>query len=218
MRGFIDCIQYTMPEIEHGTLSDVVEQKLRIMLFDGALATQQNLNEEWLAGRLGVSRTPVREALSRMATDGLVRSEPRRGFFTRSFSDVEVREHYELLGVLEPAALAAGGVPDVPTLNRLAALNGKIAVAAGDLQATINLDAEWHLMLLAGCRNEELLRMVRRYLERRRLFDLAYLADARNVEIAVGEHDVVLHALRRGKLERAVDALRIHVLSAPSAR
>lgn len=205
-----------MAEIEHGTLSDVVEDKLRNMLFDGGLASQEHLNEEWLAGRLGVSRTPVREALSRMAADGLVRAEPRRGFFTRSFSDGEVADHYELLGILEPAALGIAGLPDHPTLMRLTALNGKIAVAAGDLQATVDLDGQWHLTLLRGCPNAELLSLVRRYLERRRLFDLSYLADPRNVEITVGEHDVVLHALKRGKLERAVDALRIHVQSAPS--
>jgi DNA-binding GntR family transcriptional regulator len=105
-------------------------------------------------------------------------------------------------------------VPDHRVLDALHALNGRIAVSAGDARLTVELDDEWHLLLLEGCPNGLLLKLIRQFMQRQRLFELSYMSDRRNVEVSVGEHDVILHTLRRGKLDRAVDALRINLQSA----
>src|SRR5260370_17307698 len=66
---------------------------------------EQRLSDVALAEKLGVSRTPVRQALERLVKDGLVRSDPRRGFWTRQFTVQDIHEIYELRGALEVLAL-----------------------------------------------------------------------------------------------------------------
>src|SRR5438876_6637211 len=75
----------------------------RVILIGGA--EEQRLSDVILAEQLGVSRTPVRQALDRLAQEGLVRSDPRRGFWTRTFTAQDIHEIYDLRGALEVLAL-----------------------------------------------------------------------------------------------------------------
>lgn len=203
-----------MKPAKRANLSLEVADQIRVAIVEGELSPGERLNEVHLARQLAVSRTPIREALSRLASEGMVKAEPRRGFYVREFSAAEIEDHYLIRSVLDPAALQLTGIPDHRTLDALHALNGKIAVSAGDARKTVELDDEWHLLLLEDCPNGLLLKLIRQFMQRRRLFELSYMSDRRNVEVSVGEHDVILHTLRRGKLDRAVDALRINLQSA----
>lgn len=203
-----------MKPANRANLSLEIADQIRVAIVEGELAPGERLNEVHLARQLAVSRTPIREALSRLASEGMVKAEPRRGFYVREFSAEEIEDHYLIRSVLDPAALQLAGIPDHRTLDALHSLNGKIAVSAGDARKTVELDDEWHLLLLEACPNGLLLGLIRQFMQRRRLFELSYMSDRRNVEVSVGEHDVILHTLRRGKLDRAVDALRINLQSA----
>src|SRR5271167_141560 len=66
---------------------------------------EQRLSDVTLAEQLGISRTPVRQALERLVQEGLVRSDPRRGFWTRTFTAQDIHEIYDLRGALEVLAL-----------------------------------------------------------------------------------------------------------------
>jgi DNA-binding GntR family transcriptional regulator len=79
-------------------------EKLRSMIFAGELRAGQRLGQEEIARRLGVSRLPVREALNRLATEGLVELKPRRGFFVASLDVQEIEDIFEMRALLEQRA------------------------------------------------------------------------------------------------------------------
>jgi DNA-binding GntR family transcriptional regulator len=78
--------------------------KLRAMIFSGELQAGQPLRQEEIARRLGVSRLPVREALSRLATEGLVELKPRRGFFVTTLKIDEIEDIFDMRAMLEERA------------------------------------------------------------------------------------------------------------------
>jgi len=75
----------------------------RVIMIGGS--EEQRLSDMMLAEQLGMSRTPVRQALERLVQEGLVRSDPRRGFWTRTFTAQDIHEIYDLRGALEVLAL-----------------------------------------------------------------------------------------------------------------
>ena len=93
-----------MPDIKPYSLQ--VAEHIKGALLSGELAPGQKINEASLAMHLGISRAPVREALQLMVNDGLVVSIPQRGKFVRSLTSQEIRDNYELGGVLEGAVVA----------------------------------------------------------------------------------------------------------------
>ena len=85
-------------------LTDRVCAALREAITSGRLAPEERIKQERIAAELGVSRTPVREALHLLEREGLVRLVPRRGAIVQGFTAADVRELYELRELLEPAA------------------------------------------------------------------------------------------------------------------
>jgi len=85
-------------------LTDRVHAALREAITSGRLAPDERIKQEQVAAELGVSRTPVREALHLLEREGLVRLVPRRGALVQGFTAADVRELYELRELLEPAA------------------------------------------------------------------------------------------------------------------
>lgn len=88
---------------------NVIDQ-VRDRILSGAVGAGQPVRQDALAGELGVSKIPLREALARLEQEGLVRAEANRGFFVRSLSAAEAEEVYALRLSLEPDAAAAGAV------------------------------------------------------------------------------------------------------------
>jgi DNA-binding GntR family transcriptional regulator len=86
------------------TLAGPIAERLRELIIDGSLSPGSRLNERELCERLGVSRTPLRESLRRLAHDGLVTLIPNRGAFVTSMSRAAVRESFEIMGALEALA------------------------------------------------------------------------------------------------------------------
>jgi DNA-binding GntR family transcriptional regulator len=96
--------------------SDLVAERIRNLVFDGKLKPGDRVDQEVLAEELGVSRLPVREAVRTMAQDGLLSLEPHTGAFVGEFNEFTLRDHFEIVGLVE--GLAAGRVatqrdPDV---------------------------------------------------------------------------------------------------------
>ena len=87
-------------------LTSTIHDSLRVAIVSGRLAPNQRINQDAVARELGVSKTPVREALRWLERDGLVRLEPNRGAFVAEFTDRDLFEIYELRELLEPHAAA----------------------------------------------------------------------------------------------------------------
>lgn len=79
-------------------------EKLRSMIFSGEIQVGQRLRQEEIARKLGVSRLPAREALNRLATEGLVELKPRRGFFVVSLNPDEIEDIFDVRALLEHRA------------------------------------------------------------------------------------------------------------------
>src|SRR3954471_7135245 len=131
------------------------------------------LHDFALAQKIGLSRTPVREALLRLHSEGMVRSDPDRGFFIPTLSAAEAEEVYPIIAHLEGLALHSLDLRQVDTTG-LRQLNRAMRLAARASRRA-ELDMSFHTMLLAPCRNRRLLELVRRQKQVVQKYELAYM-------------------------------------------
>jgi len=199
-------MQSTRP-IRRLNVSDTVAGLVRAMIVDGRLAPGERVNEVRLSEALGVSRTPLREALSRLAAEGALFSTPAIGYSVRPLTVDEFEQLYDIRPMLDPEALRLAGLPSRARLARLEALNRRFA-AARDAESAINLDDEWHLELIGGCPNRVLLELIEGMILRTRRYEVALLRERPNRLRATDDHDRILAALRAGDLPQACAALK----------
>jgi len=188
-------------------ISDSVAAELRRRIVDGRLPAGERINEVHLARQLGVSRTPLREALSRLAAEGALTTVPRLGFFVRPLTLEEFEQIYDIRPLLDPEALRLAGLPDAATIERLEKLNRRLATMR-DPEAAIAVDDEWHLALLERCPNRVLIDLIQNMILRTRRYELALMRAMSNARRATEDHDRILAALRKRDLAAACAALR----------
>jgi DNA-binding GntR family transcriptional regulator len=193
-------------------LSGDLSTRLRDMILEGELPAGERLNEVHLAAKLGVSRTPLREALSRLVSEGAVTSVPRLGFFVCPLTAEEVEHLYPMRALLDPAALRQSGPVPGPRIARLKALNRRFAAAA-DPREAVEIDDRWHLELIAGCTNPILLGLIEQMIWRTRRYELGLMRARTNVERATGDHDAIIAALEAGDMDAACVALERNMIS-----
>jgi len=188
-------------------LSDALANELRHRIVDGRLPAGERINEVHLSESLGVSRTPLREALNRLAQEGALISRPRIGYTVRPLTLEEFDQIYEIRPLLDPEALRLGGLPSSGQVRRLRALNTKIE-RTRDPDSVIALDDEWHLELVAGCPNKVLIELIEQFIRRTRRYEIALMRERRNVLRASLDHRAVMAALEQRDLARACAALK----------
>lgn len=204
---------YSMQKLERVNIADAAVEAVRTMIVDGALPEGERVNEVHLADKLGVSRTPLREALNRLASEGALTSAPRLGFFVRPLTLEEFQQVYTIRPLLDPEALRLAGLPSVTKLDRLERLNEKLAKAASGSAAAIKLDDQWHLDLVDDCPNRVLIELIENNILRTRRYEMALMRESLNVMRATDEHARILKALRRRDLEGACAALKQNMQS-----
>lgn len=203
-------MQNTKTAILRDNISDSVAVALRDMIVDGRLPAGERINEVHLAEQLGVSRTPLREGLARLANEGALRSIPRIGYFVRELSLEEFEQIYDIRPLLDPEALRLAGLPSREGMERLRDLNDKIE-RARDANTIIDLDDAWHLELIAGCPNIVLIDLIKQFIQRTRRYEIALMRERKNVAVATANHKSVTAALRRRDLDAACAALRTNL-------
>lgn len=191
-----------------------IADKIRRMIVSRKMAPGQRINEVHLSVDLGVSRTPLREALFALVSEGALESIPRRGFFVTPLTEKEIREIYPMRGILDPEALRLGGIPKPDVIEKLEKLNDKIRKTR-DVEQRIILDDEWHLLLVSACPNPEFIRLIKYYIQRTHRYEVGYLGAQENLDTATTEHDEILKALKAGDLETACHWLKQNMSSAP---
>jgi len=196
------------------TAATATAEAIRAMIADGRLADGARINEVHLAAELGVSRTPLREALSRLASEGALNVRPRLGFFVRPLSIAEFEQLYDLRPLLDPEALRLAGLPSSSALARLERMNTALATRTG--AAALMHDDAWHLDLIGACPNRILLDMIQNLMLRTRRYELALMREAKNVALAVADHSDILRALKAGDLATACAALKRNMQSGKS--
>jgi DNA-binding GntR family transcriptional regulator len=154
------------------SLREQVYDHLRHLMSRGEIQPGSFLNQDELASRLGVSRTPLRDALLQLEAEGFVAILPRRGVRVEPLTLEDIRHLYEVVGALEGAALLAAfpklGEAELGELRRLNA-EMKAAVLAGDFDRYYDFNLAFHDVFLDRCDNERLVRIVRAH--KQRLYD-----------------------------------------------
>jgi len=200
--------------LDHRTLWQRVHEHLRDEIISGHLTPGTELHEVALARSLGVSRGPIREALGRLATEGLVTIRPRRGAVVRALSSDEFIEAYQVREALEMMAVRLA-VPKL-TADDLAAMERLIEemasrAEAGDVQGFFDANTEFHQRFFEVADNRmlaELYRQLRGQIDRHRFRSLELRGDLRR---SIDEHRAMLWAARTGDVERAVRLTSDHI-------
>jgi len=159
-------ISYTikqMQKIEYPDLSEKVYRELRIMILEGELLPGEKLKQEILATRLGISRTPLVAAFSKLEKEMLIELLPRRGARVRSLSSKELLDLYDIRIMLEPmgaGGVAKNGTPEDIQILRDLLDSYKKLVDSNDNKAIRKADYEFHLAIARMSRNEPLYRII----------------------------------------------------------
>jgi DNA-binding GntR family transcriptional regulator len=200
-------MQNTEKLFARDNISDALAVTVRDMIVDGRLPAGQRVNEVHLAQALGVSRTPLREALARLTQEGALIATPRIGYSVRPLTVEEFEQIYDIRPLLDPEALRLAGLPSPALVDELRALNRRIETTK-DPNAIIALDDEWHLKLFGGCPNKVLIEMIEQIIRRTRRYEIALMSARKNVLNASFDHNAIMTALKRRDLAGACTALR----------
>jgi DNA-binding GntR family transcriptional regulator len=204
----------TRSGVENLTLWQRVYDHLRTEILDGRLEPGAELIEVALAEQLGVSRGPLREAIGRLAAEGLVTVSPRRGAVVRSLSKGEFLELYQVREALERMAvqLAVPRLTD-EQFEELASLNAEMeAHAAGnEVESFFEANLAFHARLLEASGNLKLEELYRQLLGQLGRYRLRSLTLRGNLKRSVSEHKAILRAARRGDAERAAQLMAEHI-------
>lgn len=193
------------------SLREKVYEHLRAMLNDGRLRPGNYLDLNGLAEEIGTSRTPLRDALLRLESEGFVEIQNRRGVRITELSLDWIRDIYEILGGLESVALTSVQdrlTPEV--IDRMDELNRKMAGALDESNFERYYDANiaFHDAYLELSTNEELIRRI--HILKHRLYDFPRLEGfvPEWERASIGEHQALVELLRAGKVTEAADLLR----------
>ena len=193
-------------------ISDQAAEAIREMIVDGTLGDGDRINEVHLAKALGVSRTPLREGLGRLVAQGIVTTEPRRGFFVAPLTLSEFEQVYDIRPILDPEALRLAGIPSSDSLARLEKLNRNL-LATKTPSVAIDIDNAWHMELLAACPNNFLIALIEQVIDRTRRYEHALFRETKNRWVAGNEHDLIMAALKDNDLDRACAMLKQNMQS-----
>jgi DNA-binding GntR family transcriptional regulator len=198
----------TMP---HRSLRAVVYEHLRAMMNDGRLRPGNYLDLNALAEEIGTSRTPLRDALLRLESEGFVQIESRKGVRITELTLEWIRDIYEILGGLESVALISVADRMTPEiLDGMEALNRAMARALDDSDFGRYYDANlaFHNAYLELSANTELVRRIR--ILKQRLYDFprrkGFVPEWERASL--GEHQALVDFMRAGKTVAAADLLR----------
>lgn len=193
----------------------------RILLEDirkGVLLPGARLRETDLANQMGISRTPVREAIRLLEADGLVTHLPRQGATLRRLDYAEVIELYEMRVVLEATAarLAARAASDLE-IAELLALNADLAASPPGPQAQ-DLNRQFHRTLIDAARNRFLVKAMRGLQKTLLILGPTTLGNPERALNAVAEHSAIADAIAARDGLAAESAMRAHIEAAMSVR
>ncbi|MBA2693236.1 MAG: GntR family transcriptional regulator [Rubrobacter sp.] len=200
---------------EAGTLG-----RLRALIVEGEYRPDERLVEEHLAERLGVSRTPVRQALTMLEAEGLVEIAPNKGAVVCSFSIEDVWDIYDLRAVLEGyAARRAADRIGAEELRRLGeAVEEQAGVSPEDsgdreeaIRRIVDANQKFHSAIIEASRNGRLGKLLQRTVETPLVFKAFHWYTPKELAISNHYHRQILHALESGDGERAEIVMKEHV-------
>ena len=169
------------------------------------------IDELKIAEELGISRTPLREALKVLAAEGLVTMKVRRGAYVTEVSEKDLRDVYHLLALLESDAAAnVAAHASVEQLQALAQLHTDLEQARGDANLFFAINEQFHLQLLNSCDNRFLLQAVQDLRKVMKLNRQQSLFKQGRIDDSLQEHAAIVQALLARDAESARAAVQRH--------
>jgi DNA-binding GntR family transcriptional regulator len=192
-------------------LTELTYRSIKQSVLNGTLGELSRLTEESLATQLGISKSPVREALNRLEAEGLVRIEARRGAYVRQFSAKEIKDLYELREVLETHAIDAAHITPKLLSDLSASINRtKKFLKNGNKLEHIEEDMRFHNLITAATGNQELCRVLDNVQQK------ALLCRSKSYELSASTapvaHTKIYQALKKDSKREARLAMRDHIV------
>ena len=199
---------------EYLPLRDVVFKTLREAILKGELAPGERLMEIKLANQLGVSRTPIREAIRKLELEGLVVMVPRKGAEVAKITEKDLRDVLEVRASLEELAisLACERITDEKIAELKDALEQFRTVIKGkDVTKIAQMDVAFHDVIFEATQNARLVQMVNNLREQMYRYRLEYLKDFSTHSRLDEEHVKIFEAVSARDIERATALIREHI-------
>lgn len=195
-------------------LRDVVFNTLRQAILTGELKPGERLMEIHLADRLGVSRTPIREAIRKLELEGLVTMIPRRGAEVAQITEKGMIDVLEIRRALD--ALCVELACDRITDEEMERLKGacddfESAVKMGDVKKIAQADVALHDILVQATGNQRLIQMVNNLSEQMYRYRFEYIKDFHQHERLVEEHRIIYESILNKDKETATQAAKMHI-------
>ena len=200
-----------MTKLNSLSLREQVYNILREDLNSGTLRAGSTVKLDVIAERLGISRTPLREALLRLELEGFVTIKPRSGVVVRMLTEEDIRNLYQMIGALESSILLTENGALAPLrIAAMRALNNEMkkAITAGDFDRYYTANLALHNSYINLSSNRELIHQVT--VMKQRLYDFSRKRDLMRdwEEASTGEHELIVAALENGDVEEAARLVR----------
>ena len=199
---------------EYLPLRDVVFQTLRQAILRGELEPGERLMEIHLANRLGVSRTPIREAIRKLELEGLVVMIPRRGAIVASITEKDLKDVLEVRRTLEIMAGEIACERITPELLEQLKNTGHefmVRKDTNDFTSLAEVDVKFHDIIYAATGNQRLINILNNLREQMYRYRLEYLKDTGSHERLNSEHYEIYEGIRNGDKETVKAAIGRHI-------
>lgn len=199
---------------EYLPLRDVVFKTLRQGILTGELKPGERLMEIHLANKLGVSRTPIREAIRKLELEGLVTMIPRRGAEVAQITEKSMKDVLEVRKVLDNLSveLACERITEEEKEQlKNACVDFEDAVRTGDFSMIAKTDVVFHDIIVAATRNMRLSQMVNNLAEQMYRYRFEYIKDSSQHSRLIGEHREICQGIIERDKEKALAAIETHI-------
>ncbi|HSV60474.1 MAG TPA: GntR family transcriptional regulator [Variovorax sp.] len=199
------------------SLAKLVRDDMLAMILRGELQPGQRINEPDVAARLGISRVPVREALRELESTGLVVARKHAGVFVHEPGAEEVRDLYEMRGLLDGFAGRRAARLEAAQRTALADVldasieQMKAAAAAHEVQSYYRENLHFHWAIVAAAGNQALADSYRGVVQKLHLSRLRNLSQDLGMRVSIVEHARIARAIRKGDIARCEELMARHV-------
>ena len=199
---------------EYLPLRDVVFNTLRQAILKGELAPGERLMEIQLANKLGVSRTPIREAIRKLELEGLVLMIPRKGAEVAQITEKNMQDVLEVRKALEELSvqLACERItPEQVEEMKMAAEDFRKVLKSGDVTKIAEADVKFHDIIFAATNNQRLITLLNNLREQMYRFRVEYLKQKECYPQLLEEHDKLIALISGGEVEEACELMGCHI-------
>ena len=188
-------------------LRDVVFNTLRQAILRGEMEPGERLMEIQLADKLGVSRTPIREAIRKLELEGLVIMIPRKGAEVAHITEKDMRDVLEVTATLACRNVTPERIEELKMANK----RFEAAIISKDVVAIVDADVNFHDIIYAMTDNQRLIQIINNLREQMYRYRLEYVKDARAHSILISEHKDIIDKLSKKDEENTKIVIRQHI-------